>query len=45
MCKRRRADPAAHKKELCAYHLFSLPAGLSLPGVRLVTCTILPVIN
>lgn len=32
MCKRRRTDPKAHKKEFCAYHLYSIPVSEE-PGV------------
>jgi hypothetical protein len=32
MCKRRRTDPKAHKKEFCAYHVYSLPISEE-PGI------------
>ena len=32
LVRRRRTDPKAHKKEFCAYHLFSLPVSEE-PGV------------
>lgn len=33
MSRRRRTDPKAHKKEFCAYHLFSLPVS-EAPGAN-----------